>query len=186
MKQALVLTVISADKPGLVERLSEAISASDGNWEESRMAHLGGRFAGIILVTIDRGRQGDLETSLVALREQGIHIHVQPWEPPESSGSRSDSHTAPADWRPWRIDLTGNDHPGIVCAVSRTLAHRGINVEELKSSVDSAPMAGDMLFTMMADITCPPHVDIDELRNDLESLAGDLMVDISLRSSDTE
>jgi glycine cleavage system regulatory protein len=56
MRDMLVLTVIGADRKGLVQSLSERISAVGGNWEESRMARLAGQFAGILRITVDTHR----------------------------------------------------------------------------------------------------------------------------------
>ncbi|MCG8419521.1 MAG: ACT domain-containing protein [Proteobacteria bacterium] len=174
MKEALVLTAIGADKPGLVERLSQALASCDANWEESRMARLGGRFAGILLATVDRDRAAELERALVALQTHGLRVVIERTEEPAG-------HT---DWRHLRVEVVGQDHPGIVSEVSHALAERGINVEELSTVVESAPMSGQPLFRLTADIASPPAVDLDDLRGHLESLAGDLMVDISLRTQD--
>ena len=170
MKNALVLTVIGTDRPGLVEALSETISSCDGNWEHSRMARLGGRFAGMLLITLDPGRTDDLQAALAGLQSRGLHVRVEPAEDAPDHG----------DWQRCRIQLMGHDHPGIVTQVSRALATRGMSVEELSTSVGSAPMAGHSLFTMTADIVCPPGIQLDQVRADLEALAGDLMVDITL------
>ncbi len=48
----LVLTVIGDDRPGLVGELSAAISSHQGNWLESSMSHLAGKFAGIVKVAV--------------------------------------------------------------------------------------------------------------------------------------
>jgi glycine cleavage system regulatory protein len=48
MSLSLVLTVIGDDRPGLVERLSAAIGKHGGNWLQSSMSHLSGKFAGIV------------------------------------------------------------------------------------------------------------------------------------------
>ncbi|MGB4246421.1 MAG: ACT domain-containing protein, partial [Pseudohongiellaceae bacterium] len=48
MATYLVLTIIGDDKPGLVELLSETIARHSGNWLESNMSHLAGKFAGIL------------------------------------------------------------------------------------------------------------------------------------------
>ena len=48
----LVLTLIGPDRPGLVEAVAQPIAANGGNWLESRMAHLGGKFAGILRVDV--------------------------------------------------------------------------------------------------------------------------------------
>ena len=50
--QFLILTVIGDDRPGLVGELSAAISAHQGNWLESSMSHLAGKFAGIVKVAV--------------------------------------------------------------------------------------------------------------------------------------
>ena len=47
MQTSFIITFIGDDRPGLVEQLSAAIEQSGGNWLESRMSHLAGKFAGI-------------------------------------------------------------------------------------------------------------------------------------------
>ena len=46
-----MLTVIGPDRPGLVEAIAAVIARHGANWEESRMAQLGGQFAGMLRVT---------------------------------------------------------------------------------------------------------------------------------------
>ena len=52
MNTYLVLTVIADDKPGLVETLAEVIADHKGNWLESSMSQLAGKFAGILRVSV--------------------------------------------------------------------------------------------------------------------------------------
>ena len=63
MKISMVMTLIGKDRPGLVESLSRTVEEHGGNWEESRMAHLAGQFAGKSL------DQLDLDDLLKLLRE---------------------------------------------------------------------------------------------------------------------
>ena len=56
MRTSLVLTVIGTDRPGIVEQLSDRVLAAGANWEESRMARLAGKFAGVLRVSVDAGR----------------------------------------------------------------------------------------------------------------------------------
>ena len=53
MKTYLILTIIGEDKPGIVESLAEVIADHSGNWLESSMSHLAGKFAGILRVGVD-------------------------------------------------------------------------------------------------------------------------------------
>jgi len=171
MSTFLVLTVIGEDRPGLVESLSDTVASHDGNWLESRMAHLAGRFAGILRVSVPDAKADELRAALTQLQARGLSIVVE----------RGAAAATPAAAR-LRLELIGADHPGIVRDIARALAARGINVEELETESVSAPMSGEPLFRATAELHAPNDLSIDELRAKLEELAEDLMVDITLES----
>jgi glycine cleavage system regulatory protein len=62
---SLILTVIGADRPGLVEALAATIATHQGNWLESRMAHLAGKFAGILRLEVADERADALAAALM-------------------------------------------------------------------------------------------------------------------------
>jgi len=168
MRETLVLTVLGPDRTGLVEAIAERIAAAGGNWEASHMARLAGQFAGIVLVTAERERLDQLVSGLRDLDALGLEVNARiTAAPPAAPGSR------------FRLELTGGDRPGIVRDVSRVLADRAVNVEELVSSVSSAPMSGEPLFTARAVLRVPPQLTLADLRAGLEALAGELMVDLT-------
>jgi glycine cleavage system regulatory protein len=169
MRNTLVLTVLAADRTGLVESIAERIAAAGGNWEESRMARLAGQFAGILLVTCDAAYSDRLAAALRSLDGAGLQVTVRhaAADAPGPTGTRI------------RLGLTGNDRPGIIRDVSRVLAGRGVNVEELESEISSAPMSGAPLFTARARLLVPPGLALADLRSGLEALAGELMVDLA-------
>jgi glycine cleavage system regulatory protein len=177
----LVLTLLGPDRPGLVESVADTIAAHGGNWLESRMAHLAGRFAGILRAEVPADRLAALTAALGKLEARGLRITATPApeaplaaapaEPPAAGGPAPRSMT---------LDLVGLDRPGLVREVSRLLAQRGINVEELTTDRSSAPMSGEMMFRAHARIHVPAEVDVAQVRTALERLAGDLMVEIKL------
>jgi glycine cleavage system regulatory protein len=77
----------------------------------------------------------------------------------------------------------GQDHPGIVRDVARVLLHHGVNIEELATDHESAPMTGEQLFRTTARLQVPADTNSDRLRTDLEKIADDLMVDLTLVQS---
>ena len=77
MRTSLVLTIIGDDKPGIVEQLSDRILATGANWEESRMARLGGKFAGLLRVTVDRARADALAAELTRPEAGELTIVVE-------------------------------------------------------------------------------------------------------------
>ena len=60
----LVLTVIGDDRPGLVGELAAAIATHQGNWLESSMSHLAGKFAGIVRVAVPAAQAAALQAAL--------------------------------------------------------------------------------------------------------------------------
>ena len=170
MKASLVLTVIGADKPGLVRAISNVASQHGANWEASRMARLGGKFAGLLLVTLEPARAEALRRDLEGLSEQGLTVVVE-------ESARVEARN---DWVPVQLELVGTDRVGITHQVSQTLADLGVNVDELSTECTSAPMSGGELFKLSAALACPPSVSLDRLRTELERVENDLMVDIRL------
>ena len=170
MTASLVLTILGDDHPGLVDSLSGVITEHDANWEESRMSRLAGKFAGILRITVPDQRVSELTRELHALNASGLRVLV------ELAGEQpvTGSHTGLV------LELVGQDHPGIVHDISHALASLDINVEEFSSSVESASMAGGQLFRAEARLRVPVAVSQEELRDLLENLANELMVDISL------
>jgi len=165
-----VLTVIGPDRPGLVEALSLSVANHDGNWLESRMAKMSGQFAGILRVSVPKDRAGDLAEALRALSPEGLHVIV----------ATTETDTPASGTRKLHLELLGSDRPGIIREISRALASRNVNVDELNTSIESAPMSGELLFRATADLRVAADLDIDELRSSLESLAYELMVDVTL------
>lgn len=168
MRNTLVLTVLAPDRTGLVELLAQRIAAAGGNWEESRMARLAGQFAGILLVTCDAARSDELAAAMRSLESAGLQVTA-----------RVTANPTPAPGPTIQLALTGSDRAGIIRDVSRVLAERGVNVEELESEVSSAPMSGEPLFTARARLRVPPTLALADLRASLEKLAGELMVDLT-------
>jgi glycine cleavage system regulatory protein len=166
----LVLTLIGPDRPGLVEAVAEPIAAHGGNWLESRMAHLGGQFAGILRVEVPDENAAALSDALRKLEERGLRVTV---------ASETRRAAAPAR-RTFVLDLVGLDRPGIVREISHALAERDVNIEELVTDRTPAAMSAELLFRSRARVNVPDGLDAGELRGRLEELAGDLMVHVTL------
>jgi glycine cleavage system regulatory protein len=166
----LVLTLIGPDRPGLVEAVAEVVARHGGNWLQSRMARLAGKFAGILRVEIAEDKAQALLAALAELAARGLKITAEP----------SDEAGLPASGRTLELELVGLDRPGIVREISQLFASSGANVEELATDRSSAPMSGEMLFSAKARMHLPKDADLGELRTALERLASDLVVEIRL------
>ncbi len=171
MLSTLVMTVIGADRPGLVQLVASRVADHGGNWLESRMCHLGGQFAGIVRVEVAASRVDELVGALHRLESNGLRVIVH-----AESGAAVKSTGAVAT-----LEVVGQDRPGILRSVSGVLAAHGINVEELSSERVSAPMGGGTLFQAHATVVVPAAVQLAAVRADLEKIAADMMIELKLQ-----
>jgi glycine cleavage system regulatory protein len=169
MQASLVMTIIGPDRPGLVDLVAGIVADHGGNWLESRMSHLGGHFAGILRIQLPGEGEAALTQALRGLQPQGLTIVVHP-DRPEAAARVPITAS---------LEIMGQDRPGIVRQISRALAAFGVNVEELHTECVSAPMSGESMFKAVAQLHLPAERGVAELRQALEQIAADLLVDIS-------
>ncbi|MEH6575593.1 MAG: ACT domain-containing protein [Amphritea sp.] len=169
---SLVLTIIAPDKPGLVELLSQTIATHQGNWLESSLSRLAGKFAGIVIVKTQESQVETLINALTALDAQGLQVIAERSQEAEAIDTTTFNHIS--------LELIGHDKPGIVKEISQALNAHKVNVERLSTELVSGSMSAEELFKAEAELLVPESVELDDLQQALEAIAGDLMVDITL------
>ena len=174
MSTSLILTIVGPDRPGLVNLLSDKITAFGGNWLESRMANLAGQFAGIVHLHVAESRAEPLIAALRDLEGPDLHIVV----------SRGTDAGQGLRGRRMQLELVGQDRPGIVRDISHALASRGVSIEELVTDFVSGSMSGESLVRATAQLRVPTQLGTAQLRDALEAIANDLMVDLTLDESE--
>ena len=174
MNRTLILSILSDDKPGIVETLANTISEHHGNWLESRLSNLAGKFAGILEVSVPETYMAELQQSLAELAPKGIAV----------TASEVVSQDTAAPHKALQFNLVGNDRPGIIRELSQTFAAHHINLDELHTDCTSMPWSGDPMFTARGIIHLNENVDEDQLNDTLDEIADELGVDIELEEAD--
>jgi glycine cleavage system regulatory protein len=170
VETSYIVTFIGDDRPGLVESVSSVIESYQGNWLESRLSQLGGKFAGLVLVTLPGDNGAALEAGLKELSASGLSVRVTP-ATAMTVTSRGQSIT---------LKVIGPDRLGIVREISRALAQREVNVVEMDSEVSSAPMSAELIFSARIDAEIPEHISLDDLEDSLEEIANTMTLEIDL------
>ena len=167
---SLVVTLVGPDRPGLVGVVSDVVRNHGGNWLESRMSHLAGQFAGIVLVDAPQDSVAALKEGLAALGDKGLKVVV---------GQDSADSPSTQAGQMLTMNVVANDRAGIVREVTSVLAALSINVEEFTTECADAPQGGSRIFKAAASICLPEDLQIETLREEMEGLAADLMIDFS-------
>jgi glycine cleavage system regulatory protein len=170
MTTSLVVTAVGPDRPGLVSLLAETGQRFGASWLGSRMASLAGQFAGMLHFQVDDAQADALAEALRALEARGLHVVV--------ATSRTEGDAPPR--RSAHLELVGHDRPGIVRELSQALARLAVNIDELDTHVASAAMSGEQLFKVKARLSVPDGVAPGDLREALEALANEMMIDVEI------
>lgn len=173
MPTNLVITVISDDKPGIVKQLANTVAEHGGNWLESRLSHLAGKFAGVIRISAEPDKLDALEQALSNLGSQHIRVSME-----ESSDTPTGNIQRQAAFK-----ALGPDRAGIVLEIAQAFAQYNINVEEFNTNCSSMPYSGDPLFEAEGLIQLPESADLHDLSEQLERIADHLAIDIRITES---
>lgn len=165
MNACVVLTVLAPDRTGIVKSLSETVASHDGNWLESRMARLAGHFAGILRIECPQDRADELVAALESI--EGVSIQATRENPVQVR-----------EVELLKLEVVGNDRAGIVRELSAAVAATGANLEELQTTLESAPMAGHPIFHARGTVALPDGLAPGTLIEAIEDLGADLSVTV--------
>jgi len=169
---ALVVTLIGPDRPGLVRAVSDKAAEYGANWADSLMANFAGQFAGIVHLQVSAEKCDALAQALRAIDSDDLHVIV----------TRANGTTGAPALRRIHLELVGHDRPGIIHQISTRLAEHRVSIDTMTTRIDSGAMSGEQMFHLDAQLTVPETLDTDVLRDGLEGLANELMVDVTFDS----
>lgn len=167
---SVILTVVGSDRPGLTQALAAAVKSAGGNWLESHLSRLGGRYVGSVLVELPEGEMPTLEAAVRAVDAVGLAVTVL----------LADPHDAAADGEMLSLELVGQDRPGIVSEVTSVLATLHVNIDRFATSIDHGAWSGEQLFRAKAQLRLPPGISADDVAAALEAISGEIMVDFTV------
>ncbi len=67
MTSRVLISFFCDDRPGVIEQISAVIAAHNGNWLDSQLSRLGGRFAGVLQVLLPDEEATELSAALEGL-----------------------------------------------------------------------------------------------------------------------
>ena len=164
----LVVTVLGADRPGIVSLLSDRAQRFGASWTHSRMSHLSGEFAGMVQLEVPPESADGLIASLKDLESTGLRVAI----------AKSEGKANTTGLRLMTIELVGSDQVGIVSKLTAALTARNISIEHIDTAIVQG--TAKTSFKVRAEILVPKTVIDADLRSALDVLAQEMTVDIAL------
>ncbi len=81
------------------------------------------------------------------------------------------------------LTVYGADKPGILYRVTETLAARDVNITDVNSRLVGTETP---VYALMLEVALPAGVTMEDVQGEMQRLAGDLGVDLSLRPLDQD
>jgi len=169
MDTKIVVTLVGPDRPGIVDRLARFLFEKGFNLEDSRMAVLGGEFAGILLMS---GKLASALESLIPEMESLTGTTITARETTVRPGGKPGI--------PFLVHGYSMDHPGIVHALAHEVASLGANIEEMETTTQPAPVSGTPLFDVRMRVSLSMEVSVGELRRRLSEVGEKKNIDVSV------
>ena len=173
----VILVVSGSDRPGLTKALADAVHAAGGNWLESHLSRLGGKYVGSVLVELSAAALPALEAQVRSVDATGLHVALVPADDVPDTGGEA----PPPGGEEVSVELVGQDRPGIVREVTTALAALGVNIDSLTTGTERGAWSGESLFRAEAVVTLPVGVTRDQVQAALEGISGEVMVDFTVR-----
>ena len=168
-KEHLVITAVGPDRVGLVEQMTQFLLKEGCNIEDSKMAVFCGEFTIILLVSGEAAALDRVAQSLPSLTDQtGLAFAIK----------KPVARIPVASALPCRLQASCLDHPGVVHKLSSALSKLGINIEAMETTTHAAPMSGTPIFQFDAQLSVPAHVNLHELRKQLDEIGKQENIDI--------
>ena len=168
MASRVILTVIGSDQPGLTAALAEAVLQAGGNWLESHLARLAGRYVGSVLVEIAPEQLAALHKAVAAVDAEGLNVTlVDAGESEAPAGTRLN------------LQLVAQDRPGIVNELAQALSPLKVNIESLETTAEDGAWSGARLFRAEVVARLPDGVSQADVQAALEGVSAEIMVDLA-------
>lgn len=174
MNKRYMMTAFGKDRVGIVADVTRLLYEYDCNLEDTTMNMLSDEFTLNLLFS---SKSSDIEEQLSREcrrleLEKGVSAFVRALADPEAKGVNG--------FKDCTLHIECLDQVGIVYKTSKFLAENKLNIMHLNSTAKPSPESGVTIHCMDIHIQVPGDVSLDQVEEDLATMADELQVDINM------
>jgi predicted amino acid-binding ACT domain protein len=162
-KKRYVISVLVSDRVGILRDISAAVTDLGANIDGISQTVVAGYFTVILTASFDQPHPPSRIRDAIEERfgTDEATVVVRPYD-------RRDAKRQTVDGESYVVTLTGRDRPGILKAVTRFLAAKGINIEDWHVEFRDA----DVLH--IGEVTVPAALDIQQAQEEFRQVVAAL------------
>lgn len=169
MRSKLIISANGPDRKGIVSEISSIISNHSANIETSKMIRLEKEFAMLILVEVEENKNEVLCNALNQI--PGLFVNLINTKNNLDILYENKLH----------LYINGADNEGIVHSFSNLLSELEINIDEVNTKIENAPMSATPLFMMDLIIGSKSKINIQKINEKLNIIAEKLGVEVVIK-----
>jgi len=166
-----ILIAYGADRPGVLDEVSQYLFERGGNIGDSKLLSLRGTFIMMILFTADESAISRIREHLPDLAAQsGIGAEVREAGPEHGGGVTFT----------YRFTATGADQAGVLHKLSHLLRALNVNIADVRTKVGILQSASKPQFELELLLSVPRDTPVIKLREYLGTMCSDLGINWDL------
>ncbi|ADD69026.1 amino acid-binding ACT domain protein [Denitrovibrio acetiphilus DSM 12809] len=169
------VTLIAADRPGIVAGVSKVFYENNFNIEDSSSTLLQGFFSAIFIVKCKEGRTSEQVKELFSDFEKAMEVDVLVQEIAEPVEKPEGEH--------YVVSVYGSDKPGIVNKIAEYLSEKKINIMDLQTKVAGSKTSP--IYIMVLEVIVESGADVGDWEGDLKKISRELGTDVNIRHIET-
>lgn len=169
MRSKLIISANGPDRKGIVSEISSIISNHSANIETSKMIRLEKEFAMLILIEVEENKNEVLCNALNQI--PGLFVNLINTKNNLDILYENKLH----------LYINGADNEGIVYSFSNLLSELEINIDEVNTKIENAPMSATPLFMMDLIIGSKSKINIQKINEKLNIIAEKLGVEVVIK-----
>jgi len=167
--EKLIINAFGPDKLGLVSKISKVILSFNGNIENSKMILLESDFTILMLINIEKKNIRNLKEKLKDIND--LKISFKETNPKENN----------MKYINYSFSITVADNEGIIYLYSNLFKKNQINIENMETEINNAPISGFPMFTMKSLLNIPTDLNIINFKKDLKDIAQENNIEYKLK-----
>jgi glycine cleavage system transcriptional repressor len=169
MAEDVVVVATGADRPGVMDELSQFLVECGVNIIQSRSVSLGGTYCLLLQVRGAPSAIQSIRMGLPQLTDNGIRAELRPVH----DGGSSDAGTFP-----YIFIASGKDQIGVLHRISHLMRVLKVNIEDMKTRV-----AADNSFEIRLALAVPRETPVTMLKDYLSYLCKELGIEGELKEA---
>ena len=163
----ILITAIGTDRPGLVNKITSTINDNNGNIDNSKMIKINDQFAIIVDFSLLKGDVTNIIDKLKRIKDLNLSYKKIKTDNPKNRTAKT-------------YLMKGADDQGIINTVSEYFKNKQVNIIEIDTFIEMAPITAAPLFNMKITIDSNNASDLNQMTEEISQICKNLNLDIHL------